>query len=959
MTFFLIVGLCAVLLWALNRSPLEQPRTKAKIYQINQQWVDFVAGYYHVAKDDKEKALLLRMLGDLQQQGMPNPQIPVTDVGAQAQKHTTSASSVAAMETASTPQLTIPVPSYQLPEPARPPIDNATILLYFGAFLLVAAAGLFVAFGGASGGVRTFIIAVVAAMLYCGGFWLWYSKPKLKQAALTFIGIGIVLVPLVGLAAYSYVFNDAGRAVWLTTSLICLGVYSHALWVLRNPLLEYVLIGTFVSLFESAVAIMHAPVYYFGWGLAAVGIIVQAEQLIRRGKPEFDQPSTVSASVLLPVALFVALWMVPGHGTTQLGVSLVLASLYYGLLAWRSDGPARTNAFVGAHALFLAAVAVLAYGPNHSLAHAVTALIVLTIPQLAWVWLRKDELAQNGATVMLSSLVLAVLIAAGSPKTMLTAAVTLAVASIVVWLRQARSGGYQLAVAALVMAILVFGYRVLSVAEPAQSIVLLLLALIAVQLAVFYWVRLTSRDSNVWRVGFRAMFISSLFVAFLVALSLTPTQLVVFAIVATLSMVPLIVHDSWSHWSTLSGLMVATPLLALAAIDKPGLLLTVTLVTLAWNSLLSWWLMVEQCRAFSVVMWLFLPFMLAHAAPKVEFNGYYAVAYAVIAVVLLGLRAYAVWRPRKIIHSSLGEGSSYVVGYMVASVIALLASNSGNRFLPAAICAVIAVIAYVASVYVEKQAVLVAPIPALAQIGLWATYEGDQMVPYLLLSSAFAAAGYAAYAIAGRAAPASRGYYIQLMSLLALFVPVVVYLSGTVWWPMPWAFLLAGLAVTHYTWQNGQSGRELSGALVLLAVFALMHFYGVRNIQAYAHVAAALTAGYAYWRSRRGEPEVSDQYIVVTLAIVTIPLIIQALVGTAGDLYGWWLLIEQIVIMILGMLLGNKLMVRWGLYVALGSVLYQLRHLGWAALALVAVFLIGLGVYYLQKVDKTSDQPNK
>lgn len=966
MTFLIIVGLIITLIWALNRNPVETPAVRSKIYQLNQQWVDFIAGYSTVAKNDTERAMLSRMISDLLMQGMPNPSVPMLGAApkSQAVEPMPAVSSTPAMTAAAPNQgwASPEEPTYDSAQSARAPINNAMILLYFGAFLLVAAAGLFVAFGGASGGVRTFIVAVVAAMMYCGGFWLWYSKPKLKQAALTFIGIGIVLVPLAGLAAYSYVFNDAGRVVWLITSIVCLAVYSHALWVLKTPLLEYVLIGTFVSLFESAVAILHAPGYYYGWGLAAVGILVQVEQLIRRGKPEYDQPSTVSSNVLLPFALLVALCMVPGHGTMQLGVSLLMASLYYALLAWRSSDLIRVNFLIVAQSLFLAATATLAYGPNHSLPQAAMALLILAIPQLVWVWLKGGQLVQNGASIMLASLAFSALLASQSPKSMLMATLSLAIASVVVWLKQARSGGYLLAIGALTVAVLLFGYRVLTIAEPTQPVVLLLLALVASQLAAFYWLRLSARDTNVWRIGFRAMYIVTLVVALVVAFSLTSVQLVVFAVVAALCMVPLIVHDSWGQWSTISGLMVASSIPVLAAVDKPGLLLTATVLALAWNSLFSWWLMAEQCRAFSVVLWLFAPIVLARAAPNVSsdgYFGYYAVAYAVVACILLGLRAYATWRPRKIMHSMLGEGGSYTVGYILASVIAVCTSVAGPRFLPAVICAAIALIAYVASVYVEKQAPLVAPLPVLAQIGLWATYESGQMVPYLVLSSAFAAVGYGYYAVAMRPVVGSRGYYIQLLSLLALFVPVTVYFGGQVWWPMPWLSLLASIAVLDYVWSRGQSQRELAGGLMLLAVFAGMHFYGVRNIQVYAHVAAALAISYAYWRAQRGEKDQSDQYIMTALTVVTVPLVIQALVGSAGDMYGWWLLIEQIVIMVLGMILGKKLMVRWGLYVALGSVLYQLRNLGWAALALVAVFLIGLGVYYLQKVDKNVGDTKK
>lgn len=949
MSFLITLVLVGLLIWALNRDPLAQPRTKAKIYQINQQWVDFVAGYYRVINNDAEKSAVLRMLEDLQRQGMPNPTVPVipTPSAAGLPYAPPQAEAVATAEPA---KQVAAAPVYAPPATTHSVADNASILLYFGAFLLVAAAGLFVAFGGASGGVRTFIVAIVAAMLYCGGFWLWYAKPKLKQAALAFIGTGIVLVPLAGLAAYSYVFRSNGEAVWLVTSLVCLGVYGHALWAIKNPLLEYVLIGTFVSLFESAVAIAHAPSYYFGWGLAAVGLLVQAEQLIRRGRPEYDRPSTISASILLPLSILVAFVMVPSHGTTQLGVSLLLASLYYSLLAWRSDGDTRINGFVAAHVLTLAALAIFAYGMHHVLLHAALALVVLAIPQLVWVMVQKGQIIQNGASIMLASLVFAVLFAGESPKATLLAALTLALASAIVWLRQSRSGAYPLGIAALILVSLLLGYRLIDLGQSSRLAGLLLLVLAALQLGVFYWVRNSVRDTHGWRLGFQIIYIVVLVLTLGIAFAVSPLMLIVLAGSSAALIAPLIAYDNRPLWSTLSGIAIALPILG--TYHKPALFLAAALLALAWNTTLSWWLTTEHNRAFSVVTWLLLPLALAHALPATPIEGYYAVAFSVVTVVLLGLRALVIWHTRKIIHTPAKQADSYTAGYLFSSMAAIIASGTGPRFLPAVICAGIALVMYVASVYVEKQAVLVAALPVLAQIGLWATFQHGQMVLYLILSTVLAALGYGYYAIAARSATGTRGYYVQLMSLFALFVPATLYLGGTVWWPMPWAFLVAGLAVLHYVWSRSQSSRELAGGLVLLAVFAGMHFYGVHNVQAYAHVAAALAAGYAYWRARRNEMTASDQYIVTTLAIITVPLVIQALVGTAGDLYGWWLLIEQIVIMLLGMVLSKKLMIRWGLFVALGSVLYQLRNLGWAALAVVAVFLIGLGVYYLQRQEK-------
>ena len=86
--------------------------------------------------------------------------------------------------------------------------------------------------------------------------------------------------------------------------------------------------------------------------------------------------------------------------------------------------------------------------------------------------------------------------------------------------------------------------------------------------------------------------------------------------------------------------------------------------------------------------------------------------------------------------------------------------------------------------------------------------------------------------------------------------------------------------------------------------------------------------------------------------LATVPLIMQALTGTAGDLYGWWLLLEQVGFMLLGIAINRRFLTKWALYVAVAAVLYQLRDLGWAALLVLALFIIGLSVNRLSKLNK-------
>lgn len=961
---FLILLVIALLIWAFARNPLESPKVKTKIYEINKQWGDFIAGYHRLARTDEERAVTERMLRDLRAQGMPVPGEPVQ----QKTQETLPGDVPEPREQIATASWVVPSdPSIAQPlsQPApapKEPLDNTSILLYFGAFLLVAAAGLFVGFGGATGGVRTFITAVVAALFYCVGFWLWYDRPNLKQAALTFIGIGIVLAPLAGVAAYNYVFRDSGALVWLVTSAACLALYAHAVSVLRHPLLDYVLIGAFVSLFESSVAVLNLPVYYYGWGLAAVGLIVQAVQIWYKRPLVSEESSSWSANLLLPLSLFVSLNMVAEHGSFQLAISLLLSAVYYGLMGWQAVGRVRVQALVAAESLLLASAVFFAYSVQHDFAHAAIALIALAVPQAVWLWMKpQGDTSSHRGTVLLSSLGLAVLFAQGSKFVTLSALITLAVVSVVVWIRQQRVGSYILAVVATLGALIVGVYRVWAPADPGLIAGMLALLFIIVQILALYAVRSRTLDTPNWRMWFQGMVVASALLGLIEVLSgngatvSVPVQVIAYVSLVGLSWILLIVRDDSKLWTTLAGILPFVPLLLLmtqsGSYDRPGLYVAVTLGAIVWNAGLSLWRKTEQTRAFAAVAILAAPISLASLMPSARNAVFYTGAYSLIVAVLLAAR-YSARRG----DAPDRAGLSYAAAAAVAAVLALsIVPFAHDRLLSATTALAIGVAALVASRFIEKLPQLMAVLPFVVQIGLWSTYIDGQLVVYSAMSALAAALGYYFYATSLNQIPHSEGYYVHYASLVASYIPVMIYMGITstdaMVWVLPWAVLLAAVTTFHAVWGLRQNLREAAGGFVALAVLLLLHYYGLRNVQVYAHVIAALFAVYAYWRWRRGEHAKSDSYITATLATVTVPLVLQALGGVAGDLYGWWLLFEQIAIMLLGMALKKKLMIRWGLYVALAAVLYQLRNLGWAALAVLAVFLIGLAIFRLQRTD--------
>ncbi|MCA9330709.1 hypothetical protein KC957_01565, partial [Candidatus Saccharibacteria bacterium] len=304
-----------LLLWAIfGRSNKQQnDTTPGSLSSHNQQWVQFIAGYLPLAKTKGERSLLRRMLKDTVDQNIVDPEfVQALDRDEQYSAQPAGTQAPMVSDARAEPDVTISA-SHDISVPRRQ-LDNTSLLLYFGAFLFVASMGLFVAFSGASGVVRTSGVLIVSLVLYFGGLWVHDQKQALKPAGLAFVGIGIATAPLVGVAAYKYIPTSTQGLVWFITSLFCLVLYAHALVKLKAPLLNYILIFTLLSLFESSVSIVNVPVYYYGWVMAALGIGLQALSMRGRVSSGFAESSNTMSSIFLPLAVCISLFMTPQHG---------------------------------------------------------------------------------------------------------------------------------------------------------------------------------------------------------------------------------------------------------------------------------------------------------------------------------------------------------------------------------------------------------------------------------------------------------------------------------------------------------------------------------------------------------------------------------------------------------------------------------------------------------------------
>ncbi len=934
---------------------------EARLAERNAEWARFIDGYRNVAKTKSEKALIERMLADIKSQRLvaaawEMPDDREHDLGDLEELPSMNAATAAA---AFEPD-PLPLP------PPKVDLDNISLLLYFGAFLFVASVGLFIAFGGANGVIRTFAVLAVTGILYASGMWLFHNKPKLKQAGVAFSGIGMTIAPLSGVAAFNYLFNQTnGPVVWFATSLLCLGMYAHALWVFRQPLVSYILIFTFLSLFESGVSIISAPVYYFGWAMALVGIILSIASRIKGFWPEVQQSSRASSQLILPLSLLASLSLLPEHGAGQLGVSLLFAAAYYGLETLNTKDTEQQANAVAAHAATLLSLICLSYAASYSWKVVAVTVLALNIIQMACVLVlpQKSILWRNFASVMLVAALAGVMFAVASPGILLAETSALVAIGLVVWRRQQRLEGYVLSIFAWMAIPFLFGqYFLISKLEAAPQAILLFSALL-VQYCVYTWYSLTGKDA-LWRAAAQQAYILSLVIV--LAASFFASAWVCFAlalgIVATTLVLAEYEHDS--DWAAISGIVAIAPIIRTSQV--PGALVAATVTALCLNIVFALRYRKELNRWLCTGLWLFLPISLGAGLIGQWTTATYAWTYLLVMLALVFSRTIArgsIMISSKVPLASYGKtaSTSYVAGYWLAGILAVVISlaSADSQLHTTGILTIVTAIVYYLGRWVERRADIMAMLPLLLQAILWSAMRpviaADSMPLYLLCSTSLAAASYFVTLIDS----ANQGQRENIArfregALAALFVaPAAFVVVPYTLWPMPFGLMVAGLVVYYHIRNTSQANREMAGALIVAALMWFLWFAGIRETQAYTHVIVALLGFYAYWRATRNESEQSDQYLMFMLAVATIPLSLQAIGGQAGGLYGWWLLLEQIAFMLIGMAIRKRVVTLWGLYVAVGAVLYQLRNLGWAALTVLAVFLIGIAIYQLQRHEKS------
>ncbi|MCT9869364.1 hypothetical protein [Paenarthrobacter aurescens] len=176
--------------------------------------------------------------------------------------------------------------------------QNINVTLYVASLLLVAAGALFV--GTSLPALFRFVgIWFITALFYVSGMVIHSRVPRLRPAAVAFVGTGLALVPVTGLAMYNFVLHN-GPAAWLVTSLLGTAVYAYTAVRLDNKVLAFLSLSFVVSTAWSGVSVLGGALVWYFTALIGVAVLLTVVALLR---PKWLPPLYVRPLMVLHPAL--------------------------------------------------------------------------------------------------------------------------------------------------------------------------------------------------------------------------------------------------------------------------------------------------------------------------------------------------------------------------------------------------------------------------------------------------------------------------------------------------------------------------------------------------------------------------------------------------------------------------------------------------------------------------------
>lgn len=217
--------------------------------------------------------------------------------------------------------------------PADHGLRNLNILLYMASFLLVAAATAFVA-AAMPADVRLVGLLTVVVLFYGAGMVLHQYVPRLRPAAVAFIGTGLAILPFVGVALH--LLGGVPAAVsWCIISCIGLIAYAVAAVVLQSQVVSYLTMAFVLSLASSVAATASLPLVGHFVALIGVSLLANVISFVwpRRVPSLFRLPIEQTGQIVTPLTVLASLFVGPQMTIRMYELLFLVVSAHY-LVVW-------------------------------------------------------------------------------------------------------------------------------------------------------------------------------------------------------------------------------------------------------------------------------------------------------------------------------------------------------------------------------------------------------------------------------------------------------------------------------------------------------------------------------------------------------------------------------------------------------------------------------------------------
>lgn len=775
-------------------------------------------------------------------------------------------------------------------------MQNVNVLLYLGAFLIVIAAGTFVGsnYGSIDSMTKVLLLGLLTAAFYLSGLGLFKFTKRFQPAGVTFAAIGLLMVPLVGLAVQALLYDGQPTAmIWVVTTAVALVMQIATYMLLRKSYIAYFAALTTVSLFQSLTASLEAPVYWYGWMMLFTSM---AYILLARAVKDKQLMTAldVSAQVFVPLSVGLSVLGWSEFGTWAIGTQLVLTSAFYLMCAGLrnfDETDAEVTYLALATSLFPLGFSLVLY--SRGVARWVIAALLLIV---AISYVAGDKFAPEARhkPIYASLAVVLCLIAPFVPM-----------------------DGRQGTVLAIGSAIVLIGHYVLTRRHEVYAAFL-------VALTTLPYLVLAYLAAGSWPIGKVALVYAAL--ALLLAVSsrfilrkldfevadIQDAAVVIWTVGASMAAFTL----DWRDWSASVFLISSLGYFFLALTQTPQLILgamaSLTLGLLVAGSVLAW------------------------SAP-VQFSLHLASGALLFA--LYKLVPNFAKRPRLM---AAAYGSGLAVAYFLA-----LSSEQ----LVIQLVAALPVVLLLATSFIEREKRVPVGVAVVASYIVLLRVADTQQWHTALSVGIWSAAIYtAAWLVTD-----DRGKISRLLAVVGAVLGFVVSFEATTptekWWSVLVGAIAAGMVLAESYRQQYRAGKYIGSAIAWLVVLRMYDALKVTTSQVYIQTTATYIGALAFRQYQRHEKQAQDVLTAGALFISTVPLAFEALNDTTGG-YVVGIMTLGVVLIIAGMGIHYRLVRDWGIGTLVIVVLYKTADFifklpGWVWFGAIGVGALVGAVYLL------------